>query len=67
CKIEWQEIRAQWFFLMEDFRWKDIFSLSFLKIIFPVLFGYVVVSLCCGIAAYIVSFLILKIVRRRQE
>ncbi|MEW6075549.1 MAG: DUF2062 domain-containing protein [Candidatus Omnitrophota bacterium] len=63
--IEWQEIRARWFFLMGDFRWKDVFSLSFLKIIFPVLFGYLVISLCCGMAAYIVSFFALKIVRRR--
>jgi uncharacterized protein (DUF2062 family) len=63
--IQWQEIKAQWFFLMEDFRWQDIFSLGFFKIIFPVLFGYAVVSLLCGIAAYAVLFVILKMFRHR--
>ena len=62
--LKWAELYASWQDLLRNFHWKSLLSLSFLKIAFPVLLGYLVVSLILGLTAYFVIFIFL--LRRRK-
>ena len=58
--LSWKDLYSQWQILLKDFHWKSLFQLSFLKIIFPVLIGYLVIASVLGLAAYLTSLLILQ-------
>ncbi|MCM8813612.1 MAG: DUF2062 domain-containing protein [Candidatus Omnitrophica bacterium] len=58
-------LRQSWQDLLKDFSWQMIWDVSVVKIIVPVLLGYVVIGLAFGIAALGISWLIVS--RRRQE
>jgi uncharacterized protein (DUF2062 family) len=58
--LNWKDLYYQWHVLLKDFHWKSLFQLSFLKIVFPVLIGYLVIASVLGLAAYFISLLILQ-------
>ena len=60
------DIAKMWSALIKNFSWRGLFELSVDKIAFPVILGYIVVSLCIGITAYLVTLGIIKIVKRRN-
>jgi uncharacterized protein (DUF2062 family) len=59
-QVNWQELKQQWKVFLQDFRWVDLFRLSAIKIILPVIVGYVVVGVGLGILAYLVTLVIIK-------
>ncbi len=58
--LNWKDLYAQWQLLLKDFHWKSLFQMSILKIIVPVLIGYLVISAVLGLAAYFACLLILQ-------
>jgi len=58
---DWQDIKEKWSMLFKHFSFLGLFKLSVLKIIFPVMLGYLVVAICCGLVSYAVLILILKL------
>jgi len=46
------DLQRAWMALMKDFRWADLFEMSFSRIVFPVLAGYLAVSFLIGVLAY---------------
>ena len=58
--LNWRSLYHQWYCLIKDFHWKSLLQLSFLKIVFPVLIGYLVIASVLGITTYFTSLLILK-------
>lgn len=59
-KISWQSLKAAWMQAINNFAWKDLFSLPILRIVLPVITGYLVISLVLGVLSYIVVLIILK-------
>lgn len=59
-RVNWQEVLRDWSVFLRDFRWADLFKLSVLKIIFPVIAGYITVGLALGLLAYLITLLVLK-------
>jgi uncharacterized protein (DUF2062 family) len=57
----WQEIRDKWSLFFRDFSLAGLFKLSVLKIILPVMLGYLVVAVCCGFLSYVTLIVILKL------
>lgn len=57
-KLDWQSVRNDWAALLKDFRWLNLFKLSILKIILPVILGYFIVAFCLGLLAYLITRLI---------
>lgn len=57
--VNWQEVYNNWIHLLSNFRWAGLFKISVLKIIFPVIAGYVVIGLLLGIIAYAVTLIII--------
>jgi len=58
--ISWQSLRNDWGAAINHWHWQDLFSASILKIILPVVSGYLVISLALGLISYIAVLVILK-------
>ena len=58
--VHWQDVQCDWQLFLKNFHWLDLFKLSVLKIILPVIVGYVVVGLSLGIFSYLITLVILK-------
>lgn len=50
--VNWQIIRQELILLLKDFHWVKLFNLSVIKIILPLLIGYIIIGLSLGILAY---------------
>jgi uncharacterized protein (DUF2062 family) len=51
--VHWKVAHRDWAHFIKEFRFASLLKLSAIKIILPVAVGYLVVSLCAGILAYI--------------
>jgi len=63
--LNWQEVYKSWLNLLKDFQWGNLFKLSILKIILPILIGYFMIALFLGLLVYLIFLLILT--RRKNE
>ncbi len=59
-RISWASLKSDWALAISHWHWQDLFSLPVLKIILPVLVGYLVISLSLGIISYIIALILLK-------
>ncbi|HNQ50300.1 MAG TPA: DUF2062 domain-containing protein [Candidatus Omnitrophota bacterium] len=65
--LEWHQVYDRWQELLKDFHWKQLLDVSILKLILPVLTGYLVLSFCLAIAVYIGALVILTMLKRRRD
>lgn len=59
-RVSWIDVSQQWQAFLDNFRWLDLFKLSVLKIILPVIAGYIVVGLFFGLVSYLTALAVLK-------
>jgi len=62
----WQMVRQNLALLLKDFHWRNLFNLSVLKIILPLIIGYVVIGLFLGIIAYCTTLIAITLVRKKK-
>lgn len=62
----WQDIKEKWSLFLKDFTFAGLFKISILKMILPVMLGYLVVAICCGLLSYIAAILILNLRERSR-
>ena len=62
-----QSISSSWTELMTHFHWGNLFELAVLKIAFPVMAGYFIVSLALALSAYVVMFVVIKYINKRRQ
>jgi len=63
--INWQVVSGQIKAALQGFKLSTLFSVSFLKVIFPAFLGYILVGVLAGILAYICVILLFSS-RKRQ-
>jgi len=63
---DWQNIKDGWNAILQNFQWLDVIKLSALKIIAPVMLGYLSLSVIAGISAYFVAFIIVRGIKHRH-
>ena len=66
-KVSWIDVKQGWDSFLKGFHWQDLFKLSVLKLIFPVAVGYFVVAICAGLLVYLVSLIIVIVLRRQDK
>lgn len=66
-KIRQEDAFIAWAGFLSDFRLIKLFKLSVLKIVFPVITGYIVVGACAGFLTYASSLLILNFARKKRS
>jgi len=57
--LHWQAVRNDWLRFLSEFKWLNLFNVSILKIILPLIIGYVVVSISLGLVTYLSALVIL--------
>jgi len=58
--LKWQEVYTEWVLFLKHFRLPDLFKITALKVILPVILGYILVALLIGIVVYLITLVILK-------
>lgn len=63
--ISWEKLQSDWAVVSSYWHWQDLFSASILRIILPLMAGYIIISLCLGIISYVTALIIIKKRKRR--
>ena len=58
--LNWKDLYSQWQIIIKNFHWKSLLKLSFLKILLPVLIGYLFIAFILGLLAYFICLMILR-------
>lgn len=58
---DWQKISQECKELIENFTWKNLFDVPLLKILYPLLIGYILVGLVLGAVSYLIVLTVFKI------
>jgi len=61
--LDWQAVRSDWLRFLSEFRWLNLFNVSILKIILPLIIGYAVVSISLSLITYLSALIILRKLR----
>jgi len=64
--LDWQGVYNGWILVLKDFHWVNLFKITILKIILPVILGYIIVSFFIGLIAYLIAFATLSFIRHRK-
>lgn len=64
--IEMQELSKNWFLFLKNFRWEDLLRISLLKLILPIIIGYLLLALGLGVITYIITRLIFLRTERKK-
>lgn len=57
---DWRKVYDQYELLIKDFHWKDLWDLSLLKILTPLMVGYIIVGFVAAFVGYLVVVTILN-------
>jgi len=63
-KISWQSLKADWSSAIEHWHWQHLFSLPILKMLLPVIIGYIIIAFCLGLIVYILALALLILARK---
>ncbi len=58
--VDGNALQAQAQNLLKHFSWKDFFDASVVNILKPLLLGYLIIGLLCGLAAYVIALILLN-------
>jgi len=62
--LSWLKVKDDWLDFLRHFHWWALFKLSMLKIILPVIVGYLLVALFFGLLAYLAVLIVLTKLRK---
>lgn len=68
--LDWHKVYGDFSAKVSASNWSGFFKLSLLKIILPIILGYLIISLCLGLIAYLIVLFIINIrnsKRRKQD
>ncbi|MEI8011607.1 MAG: DUF2062 domain-containing protein [Candidatus Omnitrophota bacterium] len=65
--LNYQDVYAGWKLLIRDFNWQKLFAASVHDILIPVIVGYFIISFLLAIAATIIVYLILVMIRNKRK
>jgi len=66
-KVDYRQVCREWNIYIATGKWIKLFKLSSIKLIFPVILGYLIVGLTLGFFAYILSLLAIKILKDEKN
>ncbi len=65
-KLDWQKVYTESLSIFQNFRFINLFKLPILKILYPALIGYLVISAIAAVIAYLISLIILKRIQLKK-
>ncbi|MFH1441536.1 MAG: DUF2062 domain-containing protein [Candidatus Omnitrophota bacterium] len=64
--LDWQKVYTESLSIFKNFHLANLFKLPILKILYPVLIGYFVISAIAGFIAYLTALVIVKRIRLKK-
>ena len=61
------DLYNDWKMFLRDFHWSGLLQISIYKIIFPIMIGYLIVSLFIGLLAYVITLTVVKNIRNKKS
>ncbi|MFA5145190.1 MAG: DUF2062 domain-containing protein [Candidatus Omnitrophota bacterium] len=58
--VSWQKLQQDWASFLSSFSWLSLFKTGILKIILPVIAGYLLIAFCLGLLVYLTALLVLQ-------
>ena len=66
-RLNWQDVQRNWVQFLKGFKVITLFKLDTLKIILPIIIGYLVVGFCLGLIAYLVTLSIIIQIKHENK
>lgn len=66
-KTDWRAVYNESLLFLQNFRWLNLFQLSFLKIILPMIIGYTIIGLVLGLAGYLATLITFKRLKHENK
>ena len=66
-KVDWIQVKHDAENVIRGFHWLGLFKISFLKVIFPIFLGYLVIGIVVGVLSYFLTLLLIKIHLNRHK
>ena len=66
-RADGQDVQRNWVQFLKDFKIITLFKLTILKIILPVIIGYLVIGFCLGLIAYLVTLFIITQIKHENK
>ena len=66
-KVDWQDTYKGWIQFLKNFKFINLLQLSTLKIILPVITGYLVVAFCLGVLVYLIALIIVTQIKHENK
>jgi uncharacterized protein (DUF2062 family) len=66
-KVDWQDTYKGWIQFLKNFKFINLLQLSTLKIILPVITGYLVVAFCLGVLVYLIALVIVTQIKHEPR
>ena len=63
--VSWQQAHQDWNYVLKDFSWQHLLKFSALKLIFPVILGYILIGITVGVLTYFVTLIIISTKKRK--
>jgi len=58
-KLDWHQLHQEWMYFIKHFHWSDLLKAAVLKMVLPVVIGYLIIGLLFGLVVYVVSLIII--------
>ena len=65
--VNGRDLQQEWTLFIKGFHWANLFKVSILKMILPILTGYAVISLSAGVLVYLISLAVVLIRKKSKE
>jgi len=63
--INWRNVQQDWNHVLEGFSWLNFFKFSVLKLIFPVILGYLLIGIIIGVFTYLITLIVIRTIKRK--
>jgi uncharacterized protein len=58
--VNWRNAQQDWNYFLKDFSWPHLFKFSLLKLIFPVVLGYLLIGIIIGVFTYFLTLIVIR-------
>lgn len=65
--VDWREVHQGSVNFLKNFSWLNLFKLSALKIMLPLILGYILIGFCLGILAYLISLILILNLKHKKS
>lgn len=58
--LDWESVYRDYLIFLKNFQWVKLFKIAIIKLVLPLILGYVVIAAALGLLVYLVTFITIK-------